>query len=99
MAERLGLDELRAHALDNIGTSRTSLGDERGFAQLEQAAEIALAVRSPEASRALNNLSSAHAQLGDFRRRGNCSWRPFGSQRSWVRSHLRGSNAPLSWET
>jgi tetratricopeptide (TPR) repeat protein len=70
MAERLGLDELRAHALDNIGTSRTSLGDGRGFAQLEQAAEIALAVRSPEASRALNNLSSAQAQLGDFRRRG-----------------------------
>jgi class 3 adenylate cyclase/tetratricopeptide (TPR) repeat protein len=70
MAERLGLDELRAHALDNIGTSRTGLGDWRGLAQLEQAAEIALAARSPEATRALNNLSSAHAQLGDFRRRG-----------------------------
>jgi class 3 adenylate cyclase/tetratricopeptide (TPR) repeat protein len=70
MAERLGLDELRAHALDNIGTCRASLGDERGLAQLEQAAEIALAVRSPEATRALNNLSSAQAQLGDFRRRG-----------------------------
>ena len=27
MAERLGLDELRAHALDNIGTARTNLGD------------------------------------------------------------------------
>ena len=71
MAERLGLDELRAHALDNIGASRAGLGDEQGFAQLEQAAEIALAARSPEAARALNNLSSAQAQLGDFRRRGD----------------------------
>jgi predicted ATPase/class 3 adenylate cyclase len=70
MAERLGLDELRAHALDNIGISRAGQGDERGLVQLEQAAEIALAARSPEATRALNNLSSAHAQRGDFRRRG-----------------------------
>jgi class 3 adenylate cyclase len=70
MAERLGLDELRAHALDNIGISRAGLGDWRGLAQLEQAAEIALAVRSPEATRALNNLSSAYAQRGDFRQMG-----------------------------
>src|SRR5262249_58089993 len=49
---------------------RANQGDEQGFAQLEQAAEIALAARSPEATRALNNLSSAQALLGDFRRRG-----------------------------
>jgi tetratricopeptide (TPR) repeat protein len=70
MAERLGLDELRAHALDNIGTSRVNLGDANGIADLELAAEIALAARSPEAARALNNLSSVHASLGDFRRQG-----------------------------
>jgi class 3 adenylate cyclase/tetratricopeptide (TPR) repeat protein len=70
MAERLGLDELRAHALDNIGTSRVSLGDETGISDLERAAELALAVRSPEAARALNNLGTVYASLGDFRRQG-----------------------------
>jgi class 3 adenylate cyclase/tetratricopeptide (TPR) repeat protein len=70
MSERLGLDELRAHALNNIGTSRQSRGDERGLAQLEEAAELALALRSPEAARALNNLSVVHASRGDFIRQG-----------------------------
>ena len=70
MAERLGLDELRAHALNNIGTSRDSLGDPRGLAQLEQAAELAEAIRSQDAARALNNLSVLHASRGDFTRQG-----------------------------
>jgi class 3 adenylate cyclase/tetratricopeptide (TPR) repeat protein len=68
MAERLGLDELRAHALDNIGTSRTTLGDIRGVTDLEQAVELGLALRSPEAARALNNLATVRAGLGDFLR-------------------------------
>jgi class 3 adenylate cyclase/tetratricopeptide (TPR) repeat protein len=70
MSERLGLDELRAHALNNIGTARDSLGDQRGIAELEQAAELAKAMRSQEAARALNNLSVLHASRGDFTRQG-----------------------------
>jgi class 3 adenylate cyclase/tetratricopeptide (TPR) repeat protein len=68
MAERLGLDELRAHALTNIGTARANLGDPQGIADLERAAELGLAFRSAEAARALNNLSSVLAGFGDFRR-------------------------------
>jgi tetratricopeptide (TPR) repeat protein len=70
MSERLGLDELRAHALNNIGTARDSLGDQRGLAELEQAAELAKAIRSQEAARALNNLSVLYASRGNFTRQG-----------------------------
>ena len=70
MAERLGLDELRAHALNNIGTSRANLGQAEGIDALERSVELALALRSPEAARALNNLSAVVAGFGDFRRQG-----------------------------
>jgi tetratricopeptide (TPR) repeat protein len=70
MAERLGLDELQAHALDNIGTSRANLGQAEGIAVLERSVELALALRSPEAVRALNNLAAVTAGFGDFRRQG-----------------------------
>ncbi len=70
MAEELGLDELRATALVNVGSSRVSLGDDRGLAELGRAVEVALAMRSPVAARALNNLGAASSSLGDFRRAG-----------------------------
>jgi class 3 adenylate cyclase/tetratricopeptide (TPR) repeat protein len=70
MSDRLGLDELRAHALNNIGSSREGLGDQRGLSQIEQAAELGLALRSPEAARALNNISVIYASRGDFARQG-----------------------------
>jgi len=57
MAERLGLDEVRAHALNTIGTSKNFAGDPSGIADLEASVEIALTVRSPEAARSLNNLA------------------------------------------
>jgi len=68
MAETLGLDELRAHALDNIGIAKFNLGDLTSLDDLEQSIEIALAARSPEAARAYNNLGAFVWQLGDFRR-------------------------------
>ncbi len=68
MAERLGLDELRAHALVNIGTARANRGDPQGLIDLERGAELGLALRSAEAARALNNLSSLAASWGDFKR-------------------------------
>lgn len=68
MAEQLGLDELRAHALNNIAIAKLKLGDREGIADIERSIEIALAAKSPEAARGYNNLGSATWQLGDARR-------------------------------
>jgi class 3 adenylate cyclase/tetratricopeptide (TPR) repeat protein len=68
MAEELGLDELRAHALNNIGVAKVNLGDREGVADLERSVEIALAAKSPEAARAYNNLAAVTWLLGDMRR-------------------------------
>ena len=68
MAEQLELDEVRAHALNNIGAAKSFLGDPEGVADLERGLDIALAVRSPEAARVLNNLGSAMATSGDVPR-------------------------------
>jgi class 3 adenylate cyclase/tetratricopeptide (TPR) repeat protein len=68
MAERLGLDELRAHALDNVGIAKVNLGNSEGLADLERSIEIALKVNSPEAGRAYNNLAAMTWFLGDLRR-------------------------------
>ncbi|CAN5167977.1 hypothetical protein BH09ACT13_BH09ACT13_07160 [soil metagenome] len=68
MAEALGLDEVRAHALDNIGIAKFNRGDLTSLDDLERSIEIAVASRSPEASRAYNNLGAFLWQLGDFRR-------------------------------
>jgi class 3 adenylate cyclase/tetratricopeptide (TPR) repeat protein len=57
MAEALGIDELRAHALATIGSSKGYLGDPGGITDLERAVEIAIAARSPQAGTILNNLA------------------------------------------
>ena len=56
MAEELGLEELRAHALVTVGTAKHYLGDETGTEDLELALKIALAANSSIAANALNNL-------------------------------------------
>jgi class 3 adenylate cyclase/tetratricopeptide (TPR) repeat protein len=68
MAESLGLDELRAHALNNVGLAKLLLGDREGLSDLERSIEIAVAAKSPEAARAYNNLASVYWLLGDGRR-------------------------------
>jgi class 3 adenylate cyclase/tetratricopeptide (TPR) repeat protein len=68
LARELGLRELQAHALNNIGTARVSDGDLEGFADLEQAVAIAEAINSPEALRALGNQASLAGSLGELRR-------------------------------
>ena len=68
MAEQLGLDELRAHALNNIGSAKSFFGDPEGVGDLERGLDIALAARSPEAARILNNLGAVLATSGDLRR-------------------------------
>lgn len=67
MAEALSLDELRAHALVTIGTARFFMGDAGGQADVERGLEIALAVDSPVAATALNNLGAIASQT-DMRR-------------------------------
>ena len=68
LAEALGLDEIRAHALNNVGTARVNLDDRDGFRELEMAVEIARARNSPEVARALNNLASTLSGVGEVER-------------------------------
>jgi len=71
MAESLGLDEIRAHALNNIGAARLHEGDPRGLDDLEESIRIALAINSPECVRGYTNLSTLVADEGDLAR----SWK------------------------
>ena len=41
LAEELGLEDLRSHALNTIGVSRADMGDPGGFDELEESIEIA----------------------------------------------------------
>ena len=68
IAEALGLDEIRAHALNNIGSARVAAGDRAGVSDLESALEIASAINSPEAPRVMNNLAGALSSLGETQR-------------------------------
>jgi class 3 adenylate cyclase/tetratricopeptide (TPR) repeat protein len=71
MAEELGLDEVRAAALNNIGCSRASLGDRRGATDIERAIEIARAANAPfEFCRATGNLAANAWMWGDVPRAG-----------------------------
>jgi tetratricopeptide (TPR) repeat protein len=69
MAEELGLDQLRAHALNTIGVARFSGGDDDGIADVERSLEIALEANAADAAgRAYTNLSALLQARGDFRR-------------------------------
>jgi DNA-binding SARP family transcriptional activator len=69
IAEQLGLDELRAHALSSIGPARCALGDaERGIRDLERAIAIASEINSLEAVRGYGNLGQMLANAGDLAR-------------------------------
>jgi class 3 adenylate cyclase/tetratricopeptide (TPR) repeat protein len=58
-AEQLGLTELAAKALNNIGIARMDFGDLAGAVEdLERSVELALSVNSPEVARAYNNLGA-----------------------------------------
>ncbi len=67
MAEQLGLDDLRAHALNNIGSARVAVGDNGGLEDLEES--IALAARSkaiPDLLRGHNNWATMNVMLGNL---------------------------------
>ena len=68
LAEGLELDELRAHALTTIGSSKSRIELASGRAEIEQALEIALAADSPIAAVTLNNLAGLAIWEGDWLR-------------------------------
>ena len=61
-----GLDELRAHALNNIGVAKGAMGDLSGLDDLRRSIAISSSSNSPESRRGLNNLASLLRQLGDL---------------------------------
>jgi tetratricopeptide (TPR) repeat protein len=66
LAERLDLDDIRAHALNNIGTGRIELGDRGGLDDLRASLELALRANSPhDIVRAWINLGSCLHTLGE----------------------------------
>jgi class 3 adenylate cyclase/tetratricopeptide (TPR) repeat protein len=69
MAEKLGLDGLRASALNNIGAARVAAGDPDGVHDLEQSVALAEQVNEiPELIRSTNNLGVMYLLLGDAER-------------------------------
>ncbi len=68
MAEQLELDEIRAHALNNIGVARVTLGDAGGVADLERSVEISAAIGSVESVRGYLNFGTILNHLGNLDR-------------------------------
>jgi class 3 adenylate cyclase/tetratricopeptide (TPR) repeat protein len=67
LAEELGFDDLRAHALNTVGTARGDLGEHEGVAQLEESIALATRLNSiPDLLRGHNNLAELHMLHGDF---------------------------------
>ena len=73
MAEDLRLDDLRAHALNNIGSARVHLGDRAGLADLERSIEISTVADPFESIRGYGNLGSMMAEHGDLDRHAELS--------------------------
>jgi class 3 adenylate cyclase/tetratricopeptide (TPR) repeat protein len=68
MAEDLGLDDVRAHALNNIGIARAARADPGGIDDLERSLAIAVGRNSAESIRTYLNLGTVLADFGDLRR-------------------------------
>jgi hypothetical protein len=65
MAEQLGLDDIRAHALNNIGAARVAAGDAGGIDDLRESIEIATRLDSvADRIRGHNNLGTMNVVLG-----------------------------------
>jgi class 3 adenylate cyclase/tetratricopeptide (TPR) repeat protein len=73
IADELGLHDIRAHALNNIGIARSEAGDPTGLGHLERAIEIATEIRSREVARAWINTAAAQWRMGDMRRAGEAT--------------------------
>jgi tetratricopeptide (TPR) repeat protein len=68
MAEELGLEEIQASALNNIGVARLDQADPGGVDDLERSIEIADSINSMESARSYGNLASSIKELGEIDR-------------------------------
>jgi predicted ATPase/class 3 adenylate cyclase len=68
MAERLGLDELRANVLSTIGTAMSNAEPGTGDGVLQEAIALGASLNSVEVPRALNNLAVSAYHQGSVRR-------------------------------
>jgi class 3 adenylate cyclase/tetratricopeptide (TPR) repeat protein len=67
LAAELGFDDLRAHALNNVGSARAALGDRTGFAEIEESIEVAARANAiPDLLRGHNNLSTMRLVFGEL---------------------------------
>jgi class 3 adenylate cyclase/tetratricopeptide (TPR) repeat protein len=66
MADDLGIEDVRAHALDSVGRARVRIGDHGGLADLEASIAIAVAVNSLESVRGYANLGNALVDAGEL---------------------------------
>jgi tetratricopeptide (TPR) repeat protein len=99
MAEELGIDELRAHALNNIGASRVAKGDGGGLADTEQSLAIAVAANSPESVRAYGNLASQLVDLGEVERAFAMNEEGLrAAERFGLSDHVKWQTAELAWQ-
>jgi class 3 adenylate cyclase len=74
-AEQLGLDDLRAHALNNVGCALANAGDTGGFAELEESIALASDLNSvPDLIRGHNNLAVVRYLHGQLER-AEAGWR------------------------
>jgi len=65
MASQLGLDDVRAATLNNVGSSRGAVWDDRGTQQLAEAIQVAREANAPfELCRALGNLAAQYWRRG-----------------------------------
>jgi tetratricopeptide (TPR) repeat protein len=67
IAETLGLHDVRAGVLNNIGSARYTAGDIGGLADVERSVELAETLNLPELGRAYNNLAANLEGLGQVR--------------------------------
>jgi class 3 adenylate cyclase/DNA-binding SARP family transcriptional activator/tetratricopeptide (TPR) repeat protein len=68
LAQGLDLDELRAHALNNIGGARLAKGDHRGVEEFERSFAISRSLNSSESVRSCRLLGGALTVEGELER-------------------------------
>ncbi len=67
MADRLGLDEIKAAALINVGSSRGALGGEEGLAEIARGVEVARAANAIfDVCRGMGNLAARRWARGEL---------------------------------
>jgi class 3 adenylate cyclase len=99
MAERLGLEDLRAFDLITIGTARSTAHQPGGIEALEQAVKVLDAIDSLEGIRARINLAAALQADGELQRCFEVQARARSDAgRFGVRDSIRHLRAELVWE-